>query len=247
MRPVIDLEPHYESTHHSFDVSPTRATFRLMDTVSDVVLFQSQQPTRPVWGAADIRNGGYQAVSSGLHGRPIMELAHRISLGRPGRSSTEHAVTPTDATQSGVCGTQSSPFTTRLTTWSVATSLYDRTCSRRANRLCLCLRSPQRLRGTSNLICPAPSLQESCKRSSSPYPTITAAYRTTRSLLPIDTKLQRRLPNLGWDSSAACRGRAGLWSTCRSADWSTSTCARPCPGAQGIELGGSILGSVARC
>lgn len=80
LRPVIDLEPHYESTHHSFDVSPTRATFRLMDTVSDIVLSQSQQPTRPVWGAADIRNGGYQAVSSGLHGRPIMKLAHRISL-----------------------------------------------------------------------------------------------------------------------------------------------------------------------
>jgi hypothetical protein len=37
LRPVIDLEPHYESTHHSFDVSPTRATFRLMDTVSDIV------------------------------------------------------------------------------------------------------------------------------------------------------------------------------------------------------------------
>ncbi|WWD01007.1 hypothetical protein V866_007945 [Kwoniella sp. B9012] len=42
-RPVIDLEGHYEATHHAFN------------------------PANPIWGAADIRNGAWQAIFAGMH------------------------------------------------------------------------------------------------------------------------------------------------------------------------------------
>jgi hypothetical protein len=63
-RPVIDLEGHYESTHHAFDVSarkvtsPTGAREKLIRERNSMI-----QPARPVWGGSDIRNGAYQAAS----------------------------------------------------------------------------------------------------------------------------------------------------------------------------------------
>ncbi|ORY24577.1 hypothetical protein BCR39DRAFT_320021 [Naematelia encephala] len=43
-RPVIDLEAHYEATHHFFQLD------------------------QPIWGATDIRAGGYQALFAGASG-----------------------------------------------------------------------------------------------------------------------------------------------------------------------------------
>lgn len=50
-RPVIDLEPHYEATHHSFDLA------------------------RPLWEANEIRSGAWQAVGHDC-GTQIFSLIH---------------------------------------------------------------------------------------------------------------------------------------------------------------------------
>ena len=64
-RPVIDLEPHYENTHHQFDVS-TRATSLLV-----LDLKTRYQRAQAIWRARDIRIGGWQAVSYHLRNHSI--------------------------------------------------------------------------------------------------------------------------------------------------------------------------------
>lgn len=55
-RPVIDLEPHYESTHYMFNVC---------EAASISCPKADKQPANPLWMDIDIRIGGWQSIFAG--------------------------------------------------------------------------------------------------------------------------------------------------------------------------------------